>query len=453
MLKCYPGGCENALLVLRQIFPQKSTRKSSVKTIFKKTKTSETYRHKILQSLVQMNKYLFRNALVGMALGTAIFNYTSEVHAADKFDRKGKAAYKKECALCHGVTGKGDGAVAPFLFPKPRNFTTGIYKIRSTPTLPTDDDLVRIIDKGVPGTLMPSFAQLSIEEQKALVAYIKKFSDKFVKEGTLKPVIVPKPIPKTQELLAEGKEFYKEFGCNECHGLSGRGDGPSAPTLKDSWGEPIVPYDFTIPGRMKAGSSVEVIYRTLAAGIGGTPMPAYGEPMNQEEQNMYWAIAYFVDSLKAEGATQSERGDSAVGQNLFAGSTRFKNGGTPCMACHNIDGISALGGGVMGPDLTIAYNKFKKDGLHAIISDMIYPTMNAIFAEKPVTFEEADALIGYLEDVSLNKGPQIGNNLLFMVGAGVIGTILLFGLYFIIWSRRKKGSVNQDIYDRQIKSE
>ena len=208
---------------------------------------------------MRTEKYLFKKVLVGITFGAIILSLSSKIYAADEYLRKVKAVYKNQCALCHGITGKGDGAVAPFLFPKPRNFTTGVYKIRSTPTLPTDDDLFRVVNKGIPGTLMPSFAQLSIEEQKTLVAYIKTFSEKFEKEGPLKPMAVPRPIPKTEELIAAGHEFYKEFGCNECHGLTGRGDGPSAASLKDDWGEPIIPYDFTISGRMKAGSTVETI--------------------------------------------------------------------------------------------------------------------------------------------------------------------------------------------------
>ena len=55
----------------------------------------------------------------------------------------GRTSYDKHCALCHGTAGKGDGPAADLLLPRPRDFTAGKYKIRTTPSgqLPTDDSL------------------------------------------------------------------------------------------------------------------------------------------------------------------------------------------------------------------------------------------------------------------------------------------------------------------------
>ena len=55
----------------------------------------------------------------------------------------GKAVYDKWCAQCHGDDGAGEGIAAPYVHPKPRDFTSAKYKIRSTRngSLPTDADL------------------------------------------------------------------------------------------------------------------------------------------------------------------------------------------------------------------------------------------------------------------------------------------------------------------------
>jgi len=214
---------------------------------------------------------------------------------------EGKALYEKKCAVCHGTDGRGDGSAAYLLYPKPRDFTSGRFKIRSTPTLPTDEDLFRVITNGIAGTSMPSWAPLTEQDRWTLVAYVKSLAPIFKTQPVGEPVAIPKPPPRTRELLALGKKFYKEAGCFDCHGTSGKGDGPAAASLKDEWGYPIVPYDLTIPGKMKGGSTVRDIYRTLQVGIGGTPMPSYGDSLTEEET---WAVAYYTLSLAKKPITE-----------------------------------------------------------------------------------------------------------------------------------------------------
>jgi len=214
---------------------------------------------------------------------------------------EGKALYEKKCAVCHGTDGRGDGTAAYLLYPKPRDLTSGRFKVRSTMNLPTDEDLFRTVTNGLAGTSMPSWASLTEEERWALVAYVKSLSPDFTSQPAGEPVSIPKPPQRTPHLLALGKKFYKEAGCFDCHGTSGKGDGPAAPTLKDEWGYPIVPYDFTIPGKMKAGSSVKDIYRTLQVGIGGTPMPSYGDSLTEEQT---WALAYYTLSLAGKAPVE-----------------------------------------------------------------------------------------------------------------------------------------------------
>ncbi len=214
---------------------------------------------------------------------------------------EGKALYEKKCAVCHGTDGRGDGSAAYLLYPKPRDLTSGRFKVRSTMNLPTDEDLFRTVTNGLAGTSMPSWASLTEQERLALVAYVKGLSPAFEDQPAGEPVAIPKPPKRTPGLLGLGKKFYKEAGCFDCHGTSGRGDGPAAPTLKDEWGYSIVPYDFTIPGRMKGGSTPRDIYRTLRVGIGGTPMPAYGDSLTPEET---WALAYYTLSLAKAPLTE-----------------------------------------------------------------------------------------------------------------------------------------------------
>lgn len=233
-----------------------------------------------------------------------VIPWSGEANAAPASARpnlaEGKQLYQSKCSVCHGVTGKGDGPAAYVVYPKPRDFTLGIFKIKSTLTLPTDDDLFRTITQGMPGTAMPSWALLSEVQRRSLVAYVKSLSPVF-KGKKLEAFVVPIPPDETPQLLAQGGQLFKDAGCIECHGATGRGDGPSAPTLKDEWGYRIVPYDFTIPGRMKGGYTPSDLFQRLTVGVGGTPMPAYAESLDEKQR---WAVAYYALSL-AKAATKA----------------------------------------------------------------------------------------------------------------------------------------------------
>src|SRR3989337_2257533 len=64
---------------------------------------------------------------------------------------KGKVIDFKRCSFCHGLTGAGDGPAADSLDPRPRDFTAGTYKFRTTQSggLPTDEDLFRTTSRGL----------------------------------------------------------------------------------------------------------------------------------------------------------------------------------------------------------------------------------------------------------------------------------------------------------------
>src|SRR3954453_12805616 len=86
--------------------------------------------------------------------------------------------YRRHCAHCHGISGDGHGPTAALLNPYPRDYRPGIFKFKGTfsAAQPTDADLHRVVHDGVPGTAMPSFALFPIDEQDALVEYVKYLS-------------------------------------------------------------------------------------------------------------------------------------------------------------------------------------------------------------------------------------------------------------------------------------
>jgi cytochrome c oxidase cbb3-type subunit 2 len=211
--------------------------------------------------------------------------------------RRGREVFEAHCVGCHGERGDGAGPAATFLWPLPRDFTAGVYKFRTTPSgvLPTDGDLVRTITRGIRWTAMPTWHEVGEKERLAVVAYLKTLSRRWHEDTPEPPLVIP-PAPRaTPELLAHGRALYVQAKCAECHGETGRGDGPAAPTLKDDFDRPIRPADFT-RGQLKGGAAVADVYRTMTTGLDGTPMPSYADTMSEAER---WAVSYYVLSLSA----------------------------------------------------------------------------------------------------------------------------------------------------------
>src|SRR4029078_636949 len=130
----------------------------------------------------------------------------------------GKAIYDQRCAQCHGIDGRGNGAAAPALLPRPRDFAAAQFKLRTTETgsLPTDDDLIRTITYGVPGTSMPGWQKfLSPSDIAAVATYIKSFSPRFAAERpqSIPTVAASGPGAPTPQTVAAGKAVYDKLRC------------------------------------------------------------------------------------------------------------------------------------------------------------------------------------------------------------------------------------------------
>jgi len=236
----------------------------------------------------------------------------------------GKKVYKNACAACHGQTGNGRGPVATHLLTKPRDFTSGIFKFRSTPSgsMPTDEDLARSITRGLHRTAMPPFRDMKNEDVQAVIVFLKdcvrrglwtKFQ-KYVNDGEMtqkeaeeiieerlmpdKPIEISLEPMMSDASMKRGKTVYQKMDCAKCHGEYGRGDGPSAEAFKDSWGYPVRTADFTLPNGVKGGDRAQDFYRTFMTGLDGTPMPSFESSLKPEEA---WDLAHYVLSLRKGG--------------------------------------------------------------------------------------------------------------------------------------------------------
>jgi len=129
------------------------------------------------------------------------------------------------------------------------------------------------------------------------------------------------------------------------------------------------------------------------------------------------------------------QGDSIHGRELFVGSARFHNGGPPCMSCHSIAGIGALGGGTLGPDLTDVYQKYGGDaGLASFLTGLPTPTMNAVWSKDPLTSQEIADVSSFIKEAPVAQRPLSSAWRLAMLAlGGVIVLAIILGTY---WRRR-----------------
>jgi len=236
---------------------------------------------------------------------------------------RGEVLYEKQCSVCHGSTGGGDGKAAYLLYPKPRDFRRDKFRLISTTNMQaTDKDLFATITRGMPGSAMPPWRHLSTYDRWALVYYVRYLSvfNKYESSGEIteemktkgipwqvKERIINKEIndefiikipfepPVTPESLTRGQELFVT-SCAGCHGLQGRGDGQQE--QKDNLGYPVKPRDLTA-GIFKGSSQSSDLYNRMIAGLPGSPMPSYDGAFTQEQ---IWDLIHFVQTLSTPEA-------------------------------------------------------------------------------------------------------------------------------------------------------
>lgn len=233
--------------------------------------------------------------------------------------KRGRHVYSRYCIGCHGREGEGDGAAAKMLYPPPRNLVEADFKFssRSTPGLPTDEDLTQLLQRGLKGTAMPSFHEVPSEDLRAVIAYIKTLSEKW-KEDQSEPIEIPADpwADKEAEGVAEGDRVYHAVAmCMSCHPsyhdandfeamyrklgyetVLLRPNAQLAVPQKNPDGTLTVPPDFKRDW-VKTGADARNLYRVISAGITTTAMPTWVETLQPDQ---IWGLAHYISSLAAQ---------------------------------------------------------------------------------------------------------------------------------------------------------
>lgn len=184
------------------------------------------------------------------------------------------------------------------------------------------------------------------------------------------------------------------------------------------------------------------------------PMPA--QALSDDEVRAVIAftrVGTVLGPAQTEVAEQFTPEQILLGQRLFQGKTRLGSGGPSCNSCHEVTHDSIIGGGILARDLTAVFSRLGGPGVRAILGSPPFPVMQRAYRDRPLTEIEVAALVGFLQQADAEQAsyqPRDYGIKLFTSGA--VGAVVLLGLYSLAWRGRKKLSVNQAIFDRQVKS-
>ena len=258
-----------------------------------------------------------------------------------------------------------------------------------------------------------------------------------------------------------GKQIFQK-SCAACHSIGGgRLVGPDLAGVNERRPEDwLIKFTKSSQALVKSGDKTAM---ALFEEFNKMPMP--DQALSDDQIKKVLAHIKETGSGAAAGkvapaaqaaapAAEAHPDDIQRGQDLFEGKTRFAKGGPSCNACHHVTNDALLGGGVLAAELTLVFSRMGKEGVSAILGSNPFPVMQAAYAGKGLSEQEISALVGFLQQVDKEHARQMPKAWgLRMFSAGVGGVVVLVGIFSLAGRRRKKRSVNQEIYDRQIKSE
>lgn len=130
--------------------------------------------------------------------------------------------------------------------------------------------------------------------------------------------------------------------------------------------------------------------------------------------------------------------DVELGKALFMGHKKLANGGPPCVLCHTFNGAGGFGGGLLGPDLSKAYERLQgRKALGAWLYAPATATMSPTFKNAALKAdEEILPLVALFESTARAGGEDDRTGMAGFFAAGFVTAILCLGLFAAIWKAR-----------------
>ena len=105
---------------------------------------------------------------------------------------------------------------------------------------------------------------------------------------------VTNPVAESEATLKAAQDIYAEY-CAQCHGDTGKGDGPEAAMYKTK------PADFTDAHMMSEMTDGEIYYKMTE---GRRPMPSFKKTLTEEQR---WMLVNYVKTFAAKPAEAEKK--------------------------------------------------------------------------------------------------------------------------------------------------
>jgi cytochrome c2 len=241
-----------------------------------------------------------------------------------------------------------------------------------------------------------------------------------------------------------GEQLFQQKGCTACHTI-GKGD-LVGPDLKGVTGKR--PHEWlqqwiTAPDQMVAKKDEYAV--KLLHQYHDVQMPNLGLSTADVDNILAFLASPGAAAQPSGPALQAAKapavkGNPEIGKDLFTGVVRFQNGGPPCMACHSVSGIGALGGGQLGPDLTEVVKRYGgASAVDAFVAGTPTPTMKAVWGQRPLTAEDRANVVSFLAQAEVSQRPT--EAIWELAGLAALGVAILLGIAAFNWSHRLRFGV------------
>ena len=248
----------------------------------------------------------------------------------------------------------------------------------------------------------------------------------------------------------QGEQLFKQR-CTACHTVGGgKLIGPDLANLQvrrtEEW---IIKFVHSSQSVIKSGDTTAV---TVFNQHNKVVMPDQDLNDNQIKSIVAYIAANSPDVNNPNVKTTSQifnavsitAADIENGKNLFEGLTKLTNGGPACISCHNINNQVMFNGGLLAKDLTTAFSRLSAAGVDGILRNPPFPAMVNAFGSAQLTDQEIKGMLAFLYYADSKGEVQLSplqTQFDLLIGI-IVGINIALGIFFFMWQRVKKYSVN-----------